>query len=75
MKLLTIFTLTFIIVFVLFQISNAYNPFKYGQIGWMMMHGGGNYGYGGYGGWGGGCCGGYGYGYGYGYGGYGWGKR
>nr|CAD2170513.1 unnamed protein product [Meloidogyne enterolobii] len=35
MKLLTIFTLTFIIVFVLFQISNAYNPYKYGQIGWM----------------------------------------
>uniref|UniRef100_A0A1I8B258 Uncharacterized protein n=1 Tax=Meloidogyne hapla TaxID=6305 RepID=A0A1I8B258_MELHA len=70
MKLLTIFIISFLIAVVSFQISNAYNPYKYGYIGWMMMHGGGGYGYGGYGGWGGG------YGYGYGCGcGYGWGKR
>jgi len=37
MKLLTILIFTFTIVFVLFQISNAYNPYKYGQIGWMVI--------------------------------------
>ncbi|CAK5075184.1 unnamed protein product [Meloidogyne enterolobii] len=79
--MLTILTLFLIISMISFQITNAYNPYKYGPIGWALVHRGdtggypvrqsGGYGYGRTSGYGYGRTSGYGYGRpsgGYGYG-------
>uniref|UniRef100_A0A914KY34 Candidate secreted effector n=1 Tax=Meloidogyne incognita TaxID=6306 RepID=A0A914KY34_MELIC len=86
----TILPLFLIISMISFQITNAYNPYKYGPIGWALVHKGdtggypvrqsGGYGYGRATGGYGQTSGGYGYGRtsGYGYvrpsGGYGYGR-
>nr|CAD2181729.1 unnamed protein product [Meloidogyne enterolobii] len=82
----TILPLFLIISMISFQITNAYNPYKYGPIGWALVHKGdtggypvrqsGGYGYGRATGGYGQTSGGYGYGYGYGRpsGGYGYGQ-
>uniref|UniRef100_A0A915MEL3 Uncharacterized protein n=1 Tax=Meloidogyne javanica TaxID=6303 RepID=A0A915MEL3_MELJA len=70
--MLTTLTLFLIISMISFQITNAYNPYKYGPIGWALVHKGdaggypvrqsGGYGYGRATGGYGQTSGGYGYG-------------